>query len=44
MCALAHSPLSLALARLFRRAVARRGVWRLPVFFVAVDASDSGEG
>ena len=24
--------------------VARRGVWRLPVFFVAAGASDSGEG
>jgi hypothetical protein len=23
--------------------VARRGVWRLPVFFVAAAASDSGE-
>ena len=24
--------------------VARRGVWRLPVFFVATGAPDSGEG
>ncbi len=24
--------------------VARRGVWRLPVFFVAAGAADSGEG
>ncbi len=24
--------------------VARRGVWRLPAFFVAVGAADSGEG
>lgn len=30
--------------RVFFAAVARRGVWRLPLFFVAVDASDSGEG
>ena len=26
----------------FFAAVARRGVWRLPVFFVAASASDSG--
>jgi len=25
-------------------AVARRGVWRFPVFFVAAGAADSGEG
>jgi hypothetical protein len=30
--------------RVFFPAVARRGVWRLPLFFVAVGASDSGEG
>jgi hypothetical protein len=24
--------------------VARRGVWRLPVFFVAAGAAESGEG
>ena len=28
----------------FFAVVARRGVWRLPVFFVAAGASDSGEG
>jgi hypothetical protein len=28
----------------FFAVVARRGVWRLPVFFVATGASDSGEG
>jgi len=28
----------------FFAVVARRGVWRLSVFFVAVAASDSGEG
>ena len=28
----------------FFAGVARRGVWRLPVFFVAAGASDSGEG
>jgi hypothetical protein len=27
----------------FFAVVARRGVWRLPVFFVAAGASDSGE-
>jgi hypothetical protein len=29
--------------RAFFVVVARRGVWRLPVFFVAAGASDSGE-
>lgn len=28
----------------FFAVVARRGVWRLPVFFVEAGASDSGEG
>jgi hypothetical protein len=28
----------------FFAVVARRGVWRLPVFFVAAAAPDSGEG
>jgi hypothetical protein len=28
----------------FFAVVARRGGWRLPVFFVAAGASDSGEG
>lgn len=28
----------------FFAAIARRGAWRLPPFFVAVGASDSGEG
>ena len=28
----------------FFAVVARRGAWRLPVFFVAAGASDSGEG
>jgi len=28
----------------FFAVVARRGVWRLPVFFVAAGASDSGDG
>ena len=28
----------------FFAVVARRGVWRLAVFFVAAGASDSGEG
>ena len=28
----------------FFAVVARRAVWRLPVFFVAAGASDSGEG
>ena len=28
----------------FLAVVARRGVWRLPVFFVAAGASDFGEG
>lgn len=28
----------------FFAVVARRGVWRLPVFFVAASAPDSGEG
>ena len=28
----------------FFAVVTRRGGWRLPVFFVAADASDSGEG
>jgi len=28
----------------FFAVVARRGVWRLPVFFVAAGVSESGEG
>ena len=42
MCAV-RSLLSLGFRGLFA-VVARRGVWRLPVFFVAAGASDSGEG
>jgi len=30
--------------RRFFAVVVRRGVWRLPVFFVAASASDFGEG
>jgi hypothetical protein len=42
VCSLASFiPLGL---RGFFAVVARRGVWRLPVFFVATGASDSGEG
>jgi hypothetical protein len=42
MCAV-RSLLSLDFCGFFA-VVARRGVWRLPVFFVAAGASDSGEG
>ena len=42
MCAV-RSLVSLGL-RGFFAVVARRGVWRLPVFFVAAGAADSGEG
>jgi hypothetical protein len=42
MCAV-RSLLSLGF-RGFFAVVARRGGWRLPVFFVAAGASDSGEG
>jgi len=45
MCAarLLESLVPLGLRGLFA-AVACRGVWRLPVFFVEAGASDSGEG
>jgi hypothetical protein len=42
MCAV-RSLASLGFSGFFA-VVARRGVWRLPVFFVAAGASDSGEG
>jgi len=42
MCAV-RSLVSLGL-RGFSEVVARRGVWRLPVFFVAAFAADCGEG
>ena len=41
MCAV-RSLVSLGFRGFFAVA-ARRGVWRLPVFFVAASASDSGE-
>jgi len=45
MCAV-RSAVSLVLIGLrgFFGVVARRGVWRFPVFFVAAGAADSGEG
>jgi len=45
MCAV-RSLASLVLLGLrgFFAVVARRGVWRLPVFFVAAGTSDPGEG
>jgi hypothetical protein len=45
MCAVRSLVTLVPLAlRGFFAVLARRGVWRLPVFFVAAGASDSGEG
>ena len=45
MCAVCSLASLVALGlRGFFAVVARRGVWRLPVFFVAAGASGSGEG
>ena len=45
MCALRSLASFIPLGLLgFFAVVARRGVWRLPVFFVAAGAAESGEG